>query len=96
MIRNDADHAAALAEFRTLASLDPAPETPESDRLDLLIVLIDEYESRRWPLDLPDPVAAIEFYMDQHAFPRCSLVVPLFPYRRSVHCTKGWAFLQKS
>lgn len=74
VIRNDETHEAYLAEFRRLVALDPQPGTPESDRLDLLILLISDYESRRWPIELPDPVSAIEFVMDQRGLKRRDLI----------------------
>lgn len=74
VIRNDEQHEAALAEFRALVTLDPTPGTPESDRIDLLVLLIKDYESHRWPLELPDPVAAIEFCMDQRGLSRHDLI----------------------
>jgi HTH-type transcriptional regulator/antitoxin HigA len=39
--------------------------TPEGDRLDVLVTLVEAFEQRRYPLDLPDPVAAIEYHMEQ-------------------------------
>lgn len=74
IIRDDEAHAVAIAEFDDLVALDPQPGTAESDRLDLLILLIDEYESRRWPIEMPDPVSAIKFVMDQKGLKRRDLV----------------------
>ena len=47
-IRTDKDHRAALAEIEKLwgASLG----TPEGDKLDILVTLVERYEERRWPL----------------------------------------------
>ena len=39
--------------------------SPEGDRLDVLATLVEAYEARHFPLDLPDPVAAIRFVMEQ-------------------------------
>ena len=39
--------------------------TPEGDRLNVLVTLIEAYEARHFPLDLPDPVEAIKFVMEQ-------------------------------
>lgn len=38
--------------------------SPEGDRLDVLVTLVEAYEARNFPLDLPDPVAAIRFVME--------------------------------
>ncbi len=61
-IRTDADHAAAMAEIDRLWKF---PEgSPEEDRLDVLVTLVEAYERERWPIDSPDPVATIEAAME--------------------------------
>ena len=40
--------------------------TPEGDRLDVLVTLIEAWEARNHPLDLPDPIAAIHYHMEQN------------------------------
>ncbi len=58
-IRNDEDHAAALAEIERLWG---APvDTPEGDRLDVLATLVEAYEEKRWPIPDVDPVDVIKF-----------------------------------
>jgi HTH-type transcriptional regulator/antitoxin HigA len=39
--------------------------TPEGERLDIMVTLVEAYERRHFPLELPDPVEAIRFQMDQ-------------------------------
>jgi HTH-type transcriptional regulator/antitoxin HigA len=39
--------------------------TPEGERLDVLATLVEAYERRHFPMDLPDPVEAIKFRMEQ-------------------------------
>ena len=39
--------------------------TPEGDRLDVLVTLVEAWEARHYPLDLPDPVEAIKYHLDQ-------------------------------
>ena len=48
LIRNDADHSAALREIHALWGADEG--TPKSDRLDVLATLVEAYEERRWPI----------------------------------------------
>lgn len=60
-IRTDADHEAAVREIEALWGA--APGTPDGDRLDVLITLVDAYEDRRWPLPAVDPVEAIKHSM---------------------------------
>ena len=62
-IKTDADYRATLRDIEGLMSA--KPDTPQGDRLDLLVTLIEAYERRHFPLDLPDPVAAIRFQMEQ-------------------------------
>lgn len=38
---------------------------PEGDRLDVLVTLVQAFEQRNFPMDLPDPVEAIKFRMEQ-------------------------------
>ncbi|MDR2216042.1 MAG: transcriptional regulator [Nevskiaceae bacterium] len=60
-IRNDQDHASALAQMQALWN---APEgSTEYDRLDLLATLVDAYEKTRWPIHVTDPVDAIKAAM---------------------------------
>jgi HTH-type transcriptional regulator / antitoxin HigA len=62
-IRTKADHKAAL---KTIESLMRAKaKTPEGDRLDVLVTLVEAYERAHFPMDLPDAVDAIKFRMDQ-------------------------------
>jgi|SRR5580658_522376 HTH-type transcriptional regulator/antitoxin HigA len=62
-LRNDQDHAQALAEIELLWNA--APGTPDHDRLEVLGLLVNAYEDRRWPIEPGDPVAAIKFQMEQ-------------------------------
>ncbi len=70
-LRNPADHEAALAEVEALWG--SAPGTPEGDRLDVLATLIADYESQTILVDLPDPVDAILFRMEQQGLTRKDL-----------------------
>jgi len=62
-LRNDQDHARALAEIERLWSA--APGTLEHDRLEVLGLLVNAYEDLRWPIEPGDPVVAIKFQMEQ-------------------------------
>lgn len=70
-IRTDEDHAAAVAEIERL--WDAQPGTSEHDRLEVLATLVDAYEEKRWPIDLPDPVEAIKFRMEQAGYTQSDL-----------------------
>ncbi len=70
-IRSEADYVHVLAELEHLWG---APlGTTEGDRLDILITLVDSYESSHATVDLPDPISAILFRMDQQGFTRKDL-----------------------
>ena len=62
-IRTKRDHEAALKAIEALMSA--KRNTPEGDRLDVLVTLVEAYESKHFPLDLPDPVEAIKYMMEQ-------------------------------
>lgn len=70
-IRTEQDHRAAVARIEKLMSA--APDTPEGDELDVLATLVDAYEARHDALDAPDPVAAIQFRMEQQQLSRKDL-----------------------
>ena len=62
-IKTDADYRAALKEIETLMMAEP--DTPEGEKLDVLVTLVEAYERKHYPLALPDPVEAIKFEMEQ-------------------------------
>ena len=62
-IKTEADYRATLREIESLMTAEPG--TPEDERLDLLVTLVEAWERKHYPLDLPDPVEAIKFAMDQ-------------------------------
>jgi HTH-type transcriptional regulator/antitoxin HigA len=62
-IKSDMDYRATLREIESLMTAEAG--TPEGDRLDILVTLVEAYEAKHFPLDLPDPVEAIKFAMEQ-------------------------------
>lgn len=63
--RTDADYQATLKEVSGLIDLDPALDSPEGERLDILATLVEAYERKHFPIDLPDPIESIKFRMEQ-------------------------------
>ncbi len=63
IIRTQSEYAAALARIEKLMSAEP--NTPQGDELELLSLLVHDYEEKVFPIDKPDPVAAIRFRMEQ-------------------------------
>jgi HTH-type transcriptional regulator/antitoxin HigA len=70
-IKTRADHRAALKEVERLWNADPG--TPEGDRVDVLVTLIEAYETKHFPIAAPDPIAAIAFMMEQKGLTRRDL-----------------------
>ncbi len=62
-IRSKADYRAALKAVESL--MGAKARSPEGDRLDVLVTLIEGYERQHFPMDLPDAVEAIKFRMEQ-------------------------------
>ena len=62
-IKTKADYRAALKDVEAL--MGAKANTAEGERLDVLVTLIEAYERKHFPLELPDPVEAIKFQMDQ-------------------------------
>lgn len=62
-IKTAKDYRAALREIEGLMAA--KANTPEGDRLDVLVTLVEAYERLHYPMDLPDAVEAIKFRMEQ-------------------------------
>jgi HTH-type transcriptional regulator/antitoxin HigA len=70
-IRTEEDYEAALLELDRL--IDAKQGTPDYDRLEVLSILVESYETDHHPVPLPDPIAAIEFHMDRLGLSRSDL-----------------------
>jgi len=70
-IKTDTDYRAALAEVEQL--YDAAPDTPAGDRLEVLVALVEAYETKHYQIPLPDPVAAIEYHLESRGLTRRDL-----------------------
>jgi HTH-type transcriptional regulator/antitoxin HigA len=62
-IRSRKDYRAALREIDSL--MGAATGSPDGDRLDVLATLVEAWERRHFPMELPEPVDAIRFQMEQ-------------------------------
>ena len=72
-IKTDADHKKALAEVARLAILNPEADSDDGNRLEVLATLAEAYEKKRFPIERPTPIEAIEFRMDQLGLSRKDL-----------------------
>jgi HTH-type transcriptional regulator/antitoxin HigA len=64
-LHTEADYRSALREVSAYFNDEPKPGTPQGDRFEVLLTLVEAYEARHYPVELPDPVEAIKFRMDQ-------------------------------
>jgi len=81
-IRTEADYLGTLREVSALIDLDPAADSPEGERLDVLGTLVQAYEAKHHPIDPPDPIEAIKFRMDQTGMTVKDLVPYIGPLNR--------------
>lgn len=65
VIKDQESYESALAEISNLMDLEPKPGTPEADRLELLTLLVEDYEKKTFPERVPNPIEAIRFRMEQ-------------------------------
>ena len=71
-IKNEADYQDALKEIENL--MEAQPGTPDSDRLEVLVTLVEAYENRHYPIAVPDdPVEVILYYMESRGWTRKDL-----------------------
>ena len=64
-IHTKADYKAALKAVSALVDADPKRGTPDADRLEVLGTLLEAYEAQHFHIELPDPIEAIKFRMEQ-------------------------------
>jgi HTH-type transcriptional regulator / antitoxin HigA len=73
VIKTQAEYQAALAKIDIL--MDSAKKnTPQGDELELLVLLVHDYEDRTYPIPKPDPLTAIRFRMEQQGLQPKDLV----------------------
>lgn len=65
VIKNKIEYEETLRTLENLLDRNPALGTPENEELELLILLIQDYESRQYQFVPPDPIEAIKFRMEQ-------------------------------
>ena len=71
-IKTDADHEAALKEIERLWGA--AEGTADGDRVEILITLEEAYEEAHFPMDMPDPIEAIKFRLEQQGVDKKALI----------------------
>ncbi|SFE19078.1 helix-turn-helix domain-containing protein [Thermophagus xiamenensis] len=71
-IKTESDYRAALKRLEYL--FDAKPGTPESDELEILGLMVDEYEKKYYPIEAPDPIEAIKIRMEEMHLRQVDLV----------------------
>jgi len=71
-IKTEVDHRAALQEIERLWGAEEG--TADGDRLDVLATLVEAYEEAHFPIDVPDPIEAIKFRLEQQGEDQKALV----------------------
>lgn len=86
-VKNEATYRAALAEIDGLMMAKLG--TPEGERLDVLVTLVQAYESKHYPMSPPDPIEAIKFRMDQAGLKPVDMVPYIGPRNRVYEVLNG-------
>lgn len=74
LIKTEVNYKQALAEVERLIAIDPEPGTSEADRLDLLSMLVENYEKEHFIFNLPSPIDAINFRIEEQGLKQKDLI----------------------
>ena len=72
-LRSEADYAAALKQIERYFENEPKPGTPEADRFDVLALIVEDYERKRWPIEPPETIDAIRYRMETGGYTQTDL-----------------------
>jgi HTH-type transcriptional regulator/antitoxin HigA len=90
-IKTDEDYQAALEEIELL--FEAKPNTPNGDKLDVLTTLVQAYEENHYPIDFPDAIQALSYWMESRGLERKDLeqyigtrarISEIFNYKRNL------------
>src|SRR3989344_4699105 len=73
-IHNEKDYEVVMREVSAYFDNEPEPGTPEGNRFEVLLTLVEAYEAKHFAIDPPDPVEAIKFRMEQSGLTAKDLV----------------------
>jgi len=71
VIKNEEEYNMALNQIEEL--MDASPGSPEEEELELFSIIVEKHEDEHYPIDLPDPIEAIKFRMEQETLTRKDL-----------------------
>jgi HTH-type transcriptional regulator/antitoxin HigA len=72
-IRTETEYDETLEEIERYFEDEPKPGTPEADRFDLLALIVEDYERKRWPIEPPETIDAIRFRMETGDYTQADL-----------------------
>src|SRR5437588_11270863 len=72
-LRSEAEYEEALKEIERNFENEPKPGTPQADRFDLLALIIEDYERKRWPIEPPNAIDAIRYRMETGGYTQADL-----------------------
>lgn len=72
-LRSEADYDGALKEIERYFENEPKPGSSEADHFDLLALIIEDYERKRWPIEPPDAIDAIRYRMETGGYTQADL-----------------------
>lgn len=73
ILKTEEDYEKALDRLDEI--FDAKPNTPKGDEFELLSLLIDAYESKYHAIELPHPIEAIKFRMEQMGLKQKDIVI---------------------
>ena len=71
-IKTEMDYRNALKRLEEI--FDAKPGTQESDELEILGLMVDDYENRHYPIEAPDPIEAIKIRMEEMHLKQIDLI----------------------
>src|SRR5277367_400923 len=89
VLRSEADYDAALEEIERYFEREPEPGAPDADRLDLLALIVEDYERKRWLIEPPDAIDAIRYRTEMGGFTQADLGCLLGSRQRASDVLKG-------
>ena len=72
-LHSEADCDVALKEIERYFENEPKPGTAEADRFDLLALVVEDYERKRWPIEPPETIDAIRYRMETGGYTQADL-----------------------
>lgn len=72
-IRSETEYDEALEQIEQYFENEPKPGTPEADPFDLLALIVEDYERKRWPIDPPGTIDAIRYRMETGGYTQADL-----------------------